>query len=63
VSFPNIVATGKDAEKLLKYLLAYRTHMGAIQIDSKQEKQFEDNVTMGVVPLEEAMVVAGIRKK
>ena len=49
----NFVATNEAAEKLWSYLIAYRKHMGNQPSDS-----FEDNITIGAIPLEEKIVVS-----
>ena len=54
MSDETMVAINEDAEKLWKYILAYRNHMGNTTIDSEQDLPLEDNVTLGVIPLEEA---------
>ena len=53
MSDKTLVATNEDAEKLWKYILAYRKHVGYISIDSIQDLTLEDNITVGVIPLEE----------
>ena len=56
MSDKTIIATNEDAEKLWKYILTYRKHMGNISIDSEQDLPLEDNITVGVIPLEEVGV-------
>jgi hypothetical protein len=59
----NVVAKNADAEKLWKYILAYRSHMGNTSSGSKQERPLEDNVPMRVIPLEETVVVRAENSK
>ena len=56
MSDKTMIATNEDAENLWKYILAYRKHMGNISIDSMQNLPLEDNITVGVIPLEEVGV-------
>ena len=53
MSHKTMIATNEDAEKLWRYILAYRKHVGNISIDSMQDLTLEDNITVGVIPLEE----------
>jgi hypothetical protein len=55
MSIVTVVAVNDDAERLWKYILAYRKHVGNTSVDSKQDHPLEDNVTVGVIPLEEAI--------
>lgn len=63
MSFPRIVATNRDAEKLWKYLLAYRNRMSTIRLVWRHEIQLEDNVLMGIIPAEEALVSAQVLRR
>ena len=56
MSHKTMIATNEDAEKLWRYILAYRKHVGNISIDSMQDLPLEDNVTLGVIPLERVEV-------
>ena len=52
MSHKTMIATNEDAAKLWRYILAYRKHVGNISIDSMQDLPLEDNITVGVIPLE-----------
>ena len=54
----NIVAINEDAEKLWNYILAYRKNLGGTLLDSRYERPLKDNVSMDVIPLEEAVTVS-----
>ncbi len=56
MSDKTMIATNEDAEKLWKYILAYRKHMGNIATNSIQDLPTEDNITLGAIPLEEVGV-------
>jgi len=55
-----LIATNEDAENLWKYIIAYRKQRGNISIGSIQDLSMEDNITVGVIPLEE-LVIAKVK--
>ena len=63
MSDKTMIATNDDAEKLWKYILAYRNHMSNTTIDSKQDHSLEDDITVGVIPLEEVGVARAKNSK
>ncbi len=64
MSCTTIVATDQDAERLLKYLVTYRKLAGSSGLLPRQKTPLEDNVSMSVIPMEEAVVAAeGTQRK
>lgn len=53
MSEETLIATNEDAENLWKYIIAYRKQRGNISTTSMQDLSMEDNITVGVIPLEE----------
>jgi hypothetical protein len=51
-----LIATNEDAENLWKYIIAYRKQRGNTSIESMQDLSMEDNITVGVIPLEELAI-------
>ncbi len=58
-----LIATNEDAENLWKYIIAYRKQRGNISIESMQDLSMEDNITVGVIPLEELGVAKAKNSK
>ena len=58
-----LIATNEDAENLWKYIIAYRKQRGNISIGSIQDLSMEDNITVGVIPLEELGVAKAKNSK
>ena len=64
MSFTTVIATNEDAEKLLKYLLAYRNRTDPERLLPERDVPTDDYISMGVIPPEEVVLVsADIRKK
>ena len=63
MSDETFTATNEDAENLWKYIIAYRKQRGNISIGSMQDLSMEDNITVGVIPLEELGAVKAKNSK
>jgi hypothetical protein len=64
MSFTTVAAKNEDAEKLLKYLLAYRSRMSPERLLPERTAPMDDTISMDIIPPEEVVLdSSGVLKK